>query len=125
MEIHHDRSFLLVSARRPDIQAQAVLVGGTPSDGRSSPETGGWERNWRELCCIEQPGPGVEWLRWEKTIVRDGRVREWNTFPDTDGSLFKALYFSIGCFNEGRTHSSCSIGIHLLSIHSPPSFTWF
>src|SRR5215467_5979646 len=37
MDIHHDRPFLLVSARRPDVQAQAILIGETPSDSKSSP----------------------------------------------------------------------------------------
>jgi hypothetical protein len=39
-------------------------------------------------------------------MVSDWRVGEGNTFLDRDGSLFQALYFSRGCFNEGCTHSS-------------------
>jgi len=39
-------------------------------------------------------------------MVRDGRVREWNSFPDRDGSLCKALDLAIGCFNEECAHSS-------------------
>ena len=38
--------------------------------------------------------------------MSDWRVREGNPFPDGDSSLFKALYFSRGCFNDGCTHSS-------------------
>jgi hypothetical protein len=50
------------------------------------------------------------WLRWEETTVRAGRVRERNALPDCDGAVFEALDFSIGGFNEGCTHASCSKG---------------
>src|SRR5262249_15452433 len=106
MDIHHDGSFLPVSARRPDVQAQAVLAGGMPIDGGSTPSTCALERSWSKLSCIEHTGPGVQRPRWEKTTVCAGRAREWNAFPDRDGSLFKALYMSKGCLNEGCTHSA-------------------
>src|SRR5262249_14438304 len=91
---------------RPDVQAQTVLAVQTPIDGGSRPETCSLQCSWSELSRTEHPSPGAEWLRWEKTTVCDGRVREGNPFPDRDGSLFKAMDFSKGCFNEGCTHSS-------------------
>src|SRR5690242_1213651 len=98
MDIHHDGSPLVVSARRPDVQGQAVLAGLPSIDGGSIPEACALERSWPELCCIEHTRPGVEWLRREKPTVTDWGMREWNALPDGDGPLFKALYLSSVCF---------------------------
>src|SRR5690242_6459191 len=51
MEIHHDWSFLLVSAWRPDVEAQAVLADGYSISGRSIPSCA-LERSWSELGGI-------------------------------------------------------------------------
>src|SRR5689334_992659 len=105
MDIHHHRSFLPVSARRPDVQAQAVLAGGTPIDGGSISKSCRLQSSRSEPGCIEHTGPRLGWLRWEKTTVSEWRMREWNAFPDHDGALFEALYVAIGCFNERCFHT--------------------
>src|SRR5262245_34834419 len=105
MEIQHHRSFLPVSAWRPDVQAQAVLAGRTSINGGCMSKPCGLQSSQSEPGRITHTRPRLGWLRREKATVSEWRTREWNAFPDHDGSLFTAPYSSIGCFNERCFHT--------------------
>ncbi|HYU74553.1 MAG TPA: hypothetical protein VEL31_17930, partial [Ktedonobacteraceae bacterium] len=105
----HDWPPLVVSARRPDIEVQAVLAHRAQLYGSicSYHALRGLlylRRHGAKLCRIEHARPWRRRLRRPKTPLAGGRLRERNAFPDADRTLLAALYFPITCLNDQIAH---------------------
>src|SRR5437588_3936789 len=110
MNPDHHRAHLVVSARRPDIEGQAILAhwGQLCSSVSSS---GYVPQGFRYLRChgtkrcrLAHARPWLRRLWRSKTALSGGRLRERNAFPDADRALFAALDFPITCLNDQIAH---------------------
>src|SRR5260370_15605681 len=108
VNVDHDRALLLVSARRPDVEVQAILAHrarlyGSLCSYRSyhaCPDLRHLGRHGAKRGRLAHARPWLRRLRCPKTTLARGRLRERNAFPDADRALLAALYFSIPCLNN-------------------------